>query len=77
MGCAGSWGWECWRGWDLQKKKQTRADDDAPADHHGGPGESKYKAVVQRKFQEPIKALSEDETLSPTKWKDQWSRIQF
>ena len=39
--------------------------------------ESKYSAVAQCKFQELIKALSEEETLSLTKWEDQWSRIQF
>lgn len=39
--------------------------------------ESKYRAVARCTFQELIKDLSEEETLSLTKWKDQWSRIQF
>lgn len=39
--------------------------------------ESKSEAGAQGKFQELIKALSGEETLSPTEWKDQWSRTQL
>lgn len=39
--------------------------------------ESTDKSVAPCRFQELIKALSEEETFSPTQWKDQWSRIRF